>query len=370
MYPLAKIWLFALDPEDSHDRAVSVLALAHRHRWIRAGLQALYGRKTARLPVRIMGIDFPNPVGLAAGFDKQANATSGLAALGFGWVELGTVTPLPQPGNPRPRMFRLTSQAAIINRMGFNSLGLQAFLDHLQAMTPGIIRGVNIGKNAATPLEEASRDYLTCLEQVYPHADYISLNLSSPNTRDLRALQEEHALNQLLEAVGQRADVLSHQFGKRVPLVLKISPDLDRAQIEKIAGLVQRHGIDAVAATNTTIARAGVEGTRYANEPGGLSGPPVRTAATRVIATLHEALNGEIPIIGIGGIDSVASAREKLAAGASLLQLYTGLIYHGPALVARTVNGLAQQCRSAGYGDDFAAWLRSLHTGVFQDQGR
>ena len=363
MYRLARPWLFALDPEDSHDRALSALAFAARRRWARGALHVLYGRRTAPLPVRVMGIDFPNPLGLAAGLDKQGNAAAALSALGFGWVELGTVTPLPQPGNPKPRMYRLVSHGAIINRMGFNSVGLDAFLAGLQSTTPGIIRGINIGKNAATPLKDATGDYLSCLERVYPHADYIAINISSPNTRDLRTLQEDRALDGLLEAVCGSASALGTRHGRRVPLVLKLGPDLDDREIDAIAALLRGHGIDAVAATNTTVSREGVEGARHADESGGLSGPPVQSAATRTIAALHDALGGDIPIIGIGGIDSVASAREKLAAGASLLQLYTGLVYHGPGLVARVVNGLADACRFAGHGNDFPAWLRELHDG-------
>ena len=361
MYRLARPWLFAMDPENSHDRALAALAFAARRRWARGALHALYGRTAVPLPVRVMGIDFPNPLGLAAGLDKQGNASAALAAFGFGWVELGTVTPLPQPGNPRPRMFRLVPHQAIINRMGFNSVGLDAFLRNLQAMAPGTIRGINIGKNAATPLEDAARDYLACLERVYPHADYITVNISSPNTEDLRSLQESGALDRLLEAICNHASGLGDRHGRRVPLVLKLAPDLDGPQIEAIAALLGRHGIDGVAATNTTVSREGVEGARHAAEPGGLSGPPARAAATRVIRSLHDTLGGDIPIIGIGGIDSAESAREKLAAGASLLQLYTGLVYRGPGLVAQVVNGLAWRCRSEGHGNDFRAWLDDLH---------
>ncbi len=361
MYRLARPWLFALDPEDSHDRVLSALAFAARRQWATGALHALYGRKAAPLPVRVMGIDFPNPLGLAAGLDKQGNAAAALAAFGFGWVELGTVTPLPQPGNPKPRMFRLVPHRAIINRMGFNSGGLDVFLRNLKSLTPGIIRGINIGKNAATPLADAAGDYLSCLERVYPHADYITVNVSSPNTEDLRSLQESSALDRLLEALCDQASGLGDRHGKRVPLVLKLAPDLEDPQIEVIATLLGRHGIDAVAATNTTVSREGVEGARHAAEPGGLSGPPVRASATRVIRSLHDALGEGMPIIGIGGIDSAESAREMLAAGASLLQLYTGLIYHGPGLVAQVVNGLAGDCRSAGHGKDFHAWLDDLH---------
>ncbi len=361
MYALARPLLFAMDPEDSHDRVLSALALASRKPVLTGLLKALYGRRVVGLPTRVMGLDFPNPVGLAAGLDKQGNAAAALAALGFGWVELGTVTPLPQPGNPRPRMFRLTRHQAIINRMGFNSIGLEAFLENVRQLAPGVIHGINIGKNAATPLEQATDDYLACLDAVYPFADYITINISSPNTRDLRSLQEGRALEDLLAAVSTKADDLRQSSGKRVPLVLKVAPDLEDDQIKAIAALVGRHGIDGIAATNTTISRQGVGDDVLATESGGLSGPPVRGGATRVIAALHAELGNTVPIIGIGGIDGAESALEKLSAGASLLQLYTGLIYQGPGLVGEVVNGLARACKNAGNQTDYNQWLLSLH---------
>ncbi len=353
--------MFAMDPENSHDRVLSALATASRRPALTSTLRMLYGRRVASLPIQLLGLEFPNPVGLAAGLDKQGNAGTALAALGFGWVELGTVTPMPQPGNPRPRMFRLTRHQAIINRMGFNSIGLDAFLANVRNLAPGVIHGINIGKNAATPVERATDDYLACLEAVYPNADYITINISSPNTRDLRSLQEDRALDDLLDAVCRRALGLAAASGKRVPLVLKVAPDLEADQVRAIAALVSRHGIDGVAATNTTVSRKGVESHELAHEAGGLSGPPVREASTRVIAALHAELGDSVPIIGIGGIDSAASALEKLSAGASLLQLYTGLIYHGPGLVGSVINGLDGACRRAGYAGDYAGWLRDLH---------
>jgi dihydroorotate dehydrogenase len=361
MYALAKPLLFQFDPERGHDMAMSMLAAASRRNWSLGLLHTIYGRRVTPLPFRLMGIDFPNPVGLAAGLDKQANAGAALGALGFGSVELGTVTPLPQPGNPRPRMFRLTLQQAVINRMGFNSIGLSGFLANLAAMPPGVIRGINIGKNAATPVDQAAADYLACLDAVHPWADYVAINISSPNTQNLRSLQEDRALDALLEAIVTRAEALHSAGGRQVPLVLKVAPDLDQSQISAIATLVRRHGIDAVAATNTTVSRSGVEGAAFADETGGLSGPPVRNLANQVISGLHADLGREVPIIGIGGIDSAEAALEKLAAGASLLQLYTGLVYHGPGLIATVVNGLARACRLGGHGSDYAGWLEALH---------
>lgn len=361
MYALVRPWLFAMDPERSHDRVLSALSSASGSPALTALLKGFYGRRVASLPVTMMGIDFPNPLGLAAGLDKQGNAGGALAALGFGWVELGTVTPQPQPGNPRPRMFRLIRHQAIINRMGFNSIGLDAFLGNVRKLSPGVIHGINIGKNAATPVERAADDYLACLEAVYPFADYITVNISSPNTRDLRSLQEDRALDDLLDAINQRCVELATDHGKRVPLVLKVAPDLEEAQVRTIAALTGRHGIDGIAATNTTVSRDGVVGDRHADESGGLSGPPVRQASNRIIAALHAELGAAVPIIGIGGIDSAEAALEKLSAGASLLQLYTGLIYHGPGLVANVVNGLARACDVAGHGSDYPAWLQALH---------
>ena len=361
MYTLAKPVLLHMDAEGSHDLALWALATASRSNWSLKLLQGVYGRRVASLPVRLMGIDFPNPLGLAAGLDKQANAGAALGALGFGWVELGTVTPLPQAGNPKPRMFRIVPHEAVINRMGFNSIGLSGFLANLEKMPSGVIRGINIGKNAATPVERAADDYLACLDAVYPLADYVAINISSPNTQNLRSLQEDRALDALLEAIVTRAGELESNHGRRVPLVLKVAPDLDDGQISAIANLLRRHGIDAVAATNTTVSRPGLQGQAVAEEAGGLSGPPVRRLANHLISGLHAELGDAIPIIGIGGIDGPESALEKLAAGASLLQLYTGLVYRGPGLVARVVNGLESAFVRSGHGPGFADWIRSLH---------
>jgi dihydroorotate dehydrogenase len=287
-----------------------------------------------------MGLRFPNPVGLAAGLDKNGDCIDGLARLGFGFVEIGTVTPRPQPGNPRPRLFRLPAARAIINRFGFNSDGVDRLVENVrQARYRGVL-GINIGKNADTPLERAADDYLVCLRRVYAHASYVTVNISSPNTRDLRSLQQDSALDGLLGAIKLEQRRLADAHGRAVPIAVKIAPDLDDGQIGAIAGLLRRHRVEAVIATNTTTVRDGVAGLPHAAEAGGLSGAPLRERSTRVVAALARALRGEIPVIGAGGILCAADAREKLAAGASLVQLYTGLVYRGPGLVRECVAAL------------------------------
>ena len=287
-----------------------------------------------------MGLRFPNPIGLAAGLDKDGRYIDALADLGFGFLEIGTVTPRPQPGNPRPRMFRLPSAEAIINRMGFNNGGVDAFVANVQRSrfyARGGILGLNIGKNADTPIERAADDYLYCLDRVYAYASYITVNISSPNTKNLRQLQAADELDQLLGALRARRDALAEQTQRRVPIALKIAPDLDDLQIQVIADAVRRHGFDAVIATNTTIARDAVQGLPHAEEAGGLSGAPVFAASNRVLAELVRTLSGAVPIIGVGGVLSGADARAKFDAGASLVQLYSGLIYRGPGLIAECV---------------------------------
>lgn len=292
-----------------------------------------------------MGLTFPNPVGLAAGLDKDGAYIDGLAALGFGFIEIGTVTPRAQPGNPKPRMFRLPEAQALINRMGFNNGGVDAFVRNVQASRfyqeqRGIL-GLNIGKNADTPIERATDDYLYCLDKVYPYAAYVTVNISSPNTKKLRQLQQASEIDALLSALKMAQSQLADKHGRYVPLVLKIAPDLDDEQIDTIASALLRHHIDGVIATNTTITRDAVQGLTHANETGGLSGAPVRDLSTRVVRALHQVLQGEIPIIGVGGILSGRDASEKMAVGASLVQLYTGLIYRGPELVGECASACA-----------------------------
>jgi dihydroorotate dehydrogenase len=305
-------------------------------------------------PVVLAGLTFPNRVGMAAGLDKNARCIDGLGAMGFGFVEVGTVTPLAQPGNPKPRMFRLPKAQALINRLGFNNDGLAAFIDNVKQSrlyqqrlsgstdTSPMLLGLNIGKNAATPIERATDDYLTCLDGVYPFADYVTVNISSPNTKNLRSLQSDEALDGLLGAISERREALAQQHGKRIPIFLKIAPDLDTDQIKVIAETLKRYGLDSagqvnnawgVVATNTTLSRDAVKGLAHADEAGGLSGAPVLAMSNQVISQLRAALGPQFPIIGVGGIMNAEDAVSKIRAGANVVQIYTGLIYQGPALV-------------------------------------
>jgi dihydroorotate dehydrogenase len=329
LYALARPLLFALDPEVSHRLTLGLMSAAQA-----LGLAGLAAHRVPDAPVRVMGLEFPNPVGLAAGLDKNAEYIDALAALGFGFIEVGTVTPRPQPGNPRPRVFRLPEAEALINRLGFNNVGLDAFLANVaRARWRGVL-GINIGKNFDTPVERAADDYQTCLERVYQAASYVAVNVSSPNTQGLRTLQEDAALDALLARLAGARERLADRHGKRVPLVLKIAPDLDAPQLRAVAAAVRRHRFDGVIATNTSVSRAGVEGLAHAEEAGGLSGAPIRPQATRTLARLAHELQGEVPLIGVGGIIQNTDAAEKFAHGASLVQLYTGLIYRGPVLIA------------------------------------
>ncbi|TSE36382.1 quinone-dependent dihydroorotate dehydrogenase [Tepidimonas charontis] len=327
--------LFRLDPERAHDLTLSTL-----ERLQHTPLACVLRQPRIDDPVTLAGLHFPNRVGLAAGLDKNARCIDAWAALGFGFVEVGTVTPRPQPGNPRPRLFRLPQARALINRFGFNNDGLDAFVAHVRRarvrQQPGggdLVLGLNIGKNASTPIERATDDYLLGLEGVYPWADYITVNISSPNTQHLRQLQSDAALDALLAALAERRQALADRHGVRRPIFIKIAPDLDDDQIAVIAATLQRHGMDGVIATNTTLARDAVAGLPHADEAGGLSGQPLQAASNRVIAALRARLGPRFPIIGVGGIMDAASACAKLDAGADAVQLYTGLIYRGPALV-------------------------------------
>jgi len=336
VYSLARPFLFCLDAEKAHDLGLAALEAAYR-----TGLNPLLASRPAPSAVEVMGLRFPNRVGLAAGLDKNGEAIDGLARLGFGFLEIGTITPRPQPGNPRPRMFRLPEVRGIINRMGFNNHGVDVLLAHVRAAKYRGILGINIGKNFDTPIERAADDYLACLEKVYALASYVTVNISSPNTKNLRQLQGESELDDLLGRLKAAQTRLTEQHGRYVPLTLKIAPDLDDAQVSNIADALRRHRIDGVIATNTTIARDKVQGIAHGNEQGGLSGAPVFEASTAVVRKLAHALAGELPIIAAGGVLEGAQARAKLEAGAALVQLYSGLIYRGPALVRECVRATA-----------------------------
>ena len=342
LYALARPFLFGLDAETAHDLSMASLARTQG-----TPLSLAYCSTRVDNPMELAGLRFANRVGLAAGLDKNARCIDGLAAMGFGFVEVGTVTPKAQSGNPKPRMFRLPEANALINRLGFNNHGLDAFIANVQqakvrqssSKTP-LILGLNIGKNASTPIENAVDDYLICLEGVYSHADYVTVNISSPNTKNLRALQSDEALDALLNAIAKRRDKLIKQHGKRVPIFVKIAPDLDEAQVDVIATMLTRHEMDGVVATNTTLAREAVKGMRHAEEGGGLSGSPVLVASNRVISQLRAALGKNFPIIGVGGVMSGADAVSKIKAGADVVQIYTGLIYKGPGLVAEAADAV------------------------------
>ncbi|WP_114970242.1 quinone-dependent dihydroorotate dehydrogenase [Rhodoferax ferrireducens] len=341
-YALARPFLFSLDPEAAHDLTLKSLAAVQG-----TPFQLAFCAGRVDDPIALAGLTFPNRVGLAAGLDKNARCIDGLGAMGFGFVEVGTVTPLAQPGNPKPRMFRLPKAEALINRLGFNNEGLDAFVANVKRSAlyrqrqsaaatktpPPMLLGLNIGKNAATPIENATDDYLACLDGVYPYADYVTINISSPNTKNLRALQSDEALDGLLGAIAQRRETLATQHGKRTPIFVKIAPDLDEAQVGVIAATLKRHGMDGVIATNTTLSRDAVKGQAHAEETGGLSGAPVLAMSNRIITQLRAALGTGYPIIGVGGVMSAEDAVSKIKAGADVVQIYTGLIYKGPDLV-------------------------------------
>ncbi len=335
-YSLLRPLLFSLDPETAHDLTLKTLMATQNA----AGL--LYP-KVADKPVSVMGLTFKNPVGLAAGLDKNGDCLDGLAALGFGFLEIGTVTPRPQAGNPKPRLFRLPEHEAIINRMGFNNKGIDYLLEQVKRSSYAGVLGINIGKNADTPIENALDDYLIGLRKAYAVASYVTLNISSPNTKNLRQLQQGNELKQLVSTLKEEQSKLQIQHGRYVPLVLKIAPDLTPEEVRNIADLLLQFNIDGVIATNTTISRDRISQHPLAQETGGLSGAPVKEMATEVVRLLAAELNGKLPIIAAGGILSAADAQEKLAAGASLIQVYTGLIYRGATLISEIVNALPEK---------------------------
>ena len=353
-YALTRPFLFGMDPEAAHELTLNTIARTQH-----SVLNWAYRAPHISDPIELAGLTFPNRVGLAAGLDKNARCIDGLGAMGFGFVEVGTVTPLPQSGNPKPRMFRLPKAQGLINRLGFNNDGLAAFIANVKrsrlyqhrmahpSELPKVLLGLNIGKNAATPIERATEDYLTCLDGVYPYADYVTVNISSPNTKNLRSLQNDEALDALLHAISERRDDLVRTHKKQVPIFLKIAPDLDDAQIAVIAQTLKRYGLDSqgkvnnawgVVATNTTLSRDAVQGMPHADEAGGLSGAPVLVMSNRIIANLRAALGAGFPIIGVGGIMSPQDAVSKIRAGANVVQIYSGLVYQGPELVSETAS--------------------------------
>ena len=334
LYALARAALFKLDPEVAHDLTLKSLAA------LGSGAALLGAGTDAGEAKRVMGIDFPNPVGLAAGLDKNGEYLDALGALGFGFLEIGTVTPRPQPGNPKPRMFRLVEHEALINRLGFNNLGLERLLRNVERASYRGVLGINIGKNLDTPMERAADDYLACLEAVYERATYVTVNISSPNTKNLRDLQSSAALDELLGALMAKRATLAQRHHRTKPLLVKVAPDLDDEQVEAIAELSVKHGIDGLIATNTTIERQAVKEHRHGQQAGGLSGRPLFARSTAILRKLASLLAGRVPLIGVGGILTGEDARAKVAAGASLVQVYTGFVYRGPELIAQARRSL------------------------------
>lgn len=335
-YSLLRNLMFRFDAETSHNIGLKGMSLAERLK-----LTQLFVAPMPQVPVHVMGLEFPNPVGLAAGLDKNGEHIDGLAALGFGFLEIGTITPRAQPGNPQPRLFRLTNEKAIINRMGFNNLGVDYLLERVRASKFDGILGINIGKNVDTPVENALDDYLICLRKVYQEASYITVNLSSPNTPGLRTLQFGDSLRELLSALKEEQRVLAERYGSYKPLTVKIAPDMTPEEVAMVAQTLVENEIDGVIATNTTISRNGVENSVYKDEAGGLSGQPLTAASTQTVKTLAGELNGALPIIAAGGIMNGLDAQQKLDAGASLVQVYSGFIYRGPHLIREIVEQVA-----------------------------
>ncbi|MDP0562226.1 MAG: quinone-dependent dihydroorotate dehydrogenase [Candidatus Endonucleobacter sp. (ex Gigantidas childressi)] len=335
MYQLARNLLFRLSAEAAHDLALDVIAAGEK-----LGLTRFLSPNVPSRPRKVMGLVFDNPIGLAAGLDKNADCINGLGQLGFGFIELGTVTPRPQPGHPKPRMFRLVEKQAIINRMGFNNLGIDHLIKNVRRSRYQGVIGINIGKNFDTPIENAVDDYLICLRKAYPYTGYIAINLSSPNTPDLRKLQFGDTLKNLLNSIKNEQSLLENQYGRKVPVAVKISPDLTDKEVVEIAMVLVSHDIDGVIATNTTIARDAVKGLKHEEEQGGLSGTPLAGRSTEVIKILANELSGKLPVIGVGGINSASDSMEKIKAGASLIQIYSGFIYKGPQLIRDAAEGV------------------------------
>ena len=359
MYSFVKPILFKLDPERAHDIALSQLHLASKAPFATAQIHRLFGRKVPDLPVRCMGIDFRHPVGLAAGLDKDARALPAFSAIGFSGVEMGTVTPKPQPGNAKPRMFRLQEDEAIINRFGFNSCGVEAFLKNLNRTESSGVVGINIGKNAVTSIEDAHLDYVSALQRVYAHADYLTVNISSPNTKSLRDLQNESFLDTLLLRI-KEAQLKCEKVHKRyVPIALKVAPDLMPDEIETIAELLLSHQFDALVATNTTTTRPQTLSSMHAAEQGGLSGAPVKELSTDCIRQFYKVLNGRVQIIGVGGIKTADDAWDKMLAGADFVQVYSQFIYQGPSMIKGIVEGLHKKVQETGF-DDLPSALEAL----------
>lgn len=332
-YRIMRSCLFKLNPEKAHNLTIKLLKLTNG-----TVLDLFYRQKVQQRPVEIMGLTFPNSLGLAAGLDKNGECIDGFGAMGFGHIEIGTVTPVAQPGNDQPRLFRILESEGIINRMGFNNDGVDNLIENVKASNFKGVIGINIGKNISTPVEEGKNDYLICMDKVYQYAGYIAVNISSPNTPGLRSLQYGEALEDLLSALKDRQTELNEKYNKYVPLALKIAPDLSDEEIKSIANALLKYGIDGLIATNTTLDRQIIEGMGHAAEAGGLSGRPLQTKSTKVIAKFAALLKGQVPIIGVGGIDGVIAAKEKIEAGASLVQIYSGFIYEGPELVKKIVN--------------------------------
>lgn len=362
MYSFARPILFKLDPEHAHDLTLSKLAMASRSPFLTNQIERWFGNCVHDLPVNCMGLEFRHPIGLAAGLDKDARALPAFSALGFSGVELGTVTPKPQPGNDKPRMFRLTEDEALINRMGFNSDGVEAFIQNITKTDKTAVAGINIGKNAVTPIADAHFDYVSAMQRVYPYADYITVNISSPNTKSLRDLQNESFLDNLLTQIKQAQAKCQKVHKRTVPIALKVAPDLTSEEIETIAELVIDHKFDALIATNTTVQRPDSLRSQHAEEGGGLSGAPVKDLSTDCIRQFYPLLKGHVQIIGVGGIKTADDAWEKMLAGADYLQIYTQFIYQGPAMIKDIVNGLQAKVQSHGF-TTLSQAMEALRTG-------